>query len=129
MDVQTAEQKAASPHRDTALMTVAVAALLGGMFAFYYFEGQFNALLRTVVLLAAAAGSLAIAYQTVIGKTLWGYVVGSRVELRKITWPTRQESLQATLMIAVVVLVMALLLWGLDSLLLWGVETLTGRGA
>ncbi|MFA5941015.1 MAG: preprotein translocase subunit SecE [Sinimarinibacterium sp.] len=110
-------------------MTVAVAALLGGMFAFYYFEGQFNALLRTVVLLAAAAGSLAIAYQTVIGKTLWGYVVGSRVELRKITWPTRQESLQATLMIAVVVLVMALLLWGLDSLLLWGVETLTGRGA
>ncbi|HEY1181887.1 MAG TPA: preprotein translocase subunit SecE, partial [Rhodocyclaceae bacterium] len=75
------------------------------------------------------AASLAIAYQTVLGRTLWGYISGSRTELRKVVWPSRQESLQATLMIAVVVLIMALLLWGLDSLLLWGVEILTGRGA
>ena len=51
-----------------------------------------------------------------------------RIELRKTTWPTRQESLQTTLMIAVVVLISALLLWGLDSALLWGVKHLTGRG-
>ena len=75
------------------------------------------------------AVALGVAYQTALGKSLWSYVVGSRIELRKVVWPTRQESIQATLMIAVVVLLMALLLWGLDSLLLWGVETLTGRGA
>lgn len=129
MDVQTTEQKAASPHRDTALLTLAAVALLGGMFAFYYFETQFNVLIRTLMLLGSLAVAVALAYQTVVGKSLWGYVVGSRIEMRKVVWPSRQESVQATLMIAVVVLVMALLLWGLDSALLWGVEKLTGRGA
>ncbi len=129
MDIQTTEHKAASPHRDTALLSVAAAALLGGMFAFYYFEPQFNALVRVLILMAGAGAGIALAYQTALGKSLWGYVVGSRIELRKVVWPTRQESLQATLMIAVVVLIMALMLWGLDSLLLWGVETLTGRGS
>ena len=129
MDVQTTEQKAASPHRDTALLTLAAVALLGGMFAFYYFETQFNVLIRTLMLLGSLAAAVALAYQTVVGKSLWGYVVGSRIEMRKVVWPSRQESVQATLMIAVVVLVMALLLWGLDSALLWGVEKLTGRGA
>ena len=128
MDVQSTEQKAVSSHKDTALLALSAAALLGGMFAFYYFEGQFNALIRTLILLGGLAASLALAYQTVSGRALWGYVVGSRTELRKVVWPSRQESVQATLMIAVVVLIMALLLWGLDSLLLWGVEALTGRG-
>ncbi|MFC4252841.1 preprotein translocase subunit SecE [Sinimarinibacterium flocculans] len=129
MDTQTTEQQAASPQRDTALLSVAVAALLGGMFAFYYFETQYNALIRVLMLLGGLLVALGVAYQTAAGRSLWGYVVGSRIELRKVVWPTRQESVQATLMIAVVVLIMALLLWGLDSLLLWGVETLTGRGA
>ncbi|MES0875365.1 preprotein translocase subunit SecE [Sinimarinibacterium thermocellulolyticum] len=129
MDTQTTEQSAASSRRDTALLSVAAAALLGGMFAFYYFETQYNALIRVSILLGGVAVALAVAYQTALGKSLWSYVAGSRIELRKVVWPTRQESIQATLMIAVVVLLMALLLWGLDSLLLWGVETLTGRGA
>ena len=129
MDVQTTEQKAVSSHKDTALLGLAAAVLLGGMFSFYYFDPQYNALVRTLMLLGSLVVALALAYQSAGGKALWGYVSGSRVEIRKIVWPSRQESVQATLMIAVVVLVMALLLWGLDSLLLWGVETLTGRGA
>ena len=114
MDTQTTEQQAASPQRDTALLSVAVAALLGGMFAFYYFETQYNALIRVLMLLGGLLVALGVAYQTAAGRSLWGYVVGSRIELRKVVWPTRQESVQATLMIAVVVLIMALLLWGLD---------------
>nr|WP_301331544.1 preprotein translocase subunit SecE [Solimonas terrae] len=99
------------------------------MFAFYYFEGQFNSLVRTLILLASFAVTLTLAYQTELGRELWGYVSGARTEMRKVVWPTRQQSVQTTLMIAVVVLIMALLLWGLDSALLKGVETLTGRGA
>ena len=128
MEAQSTEPKAGS-SKDTAFLIVAAAALIGGMFAFYYFEGQLNALVRTLILLVAVAATLASAYQSAIGRELWGYIVGSRTELRKVVWPTRQESVQTTLMIAVVVLIMALLLWGLDSLLLWGVEALTGRSA
>jgi len=128
MDTQTTEQQAVSSHKDTLLLIAAVALLLGGMFAFYYFA-QANLALRWLGMLAATAAGLFVAYQSSQGKALWGYVTGARTELRKVVWPSRQESLQATLMIAVVVLIMALLLWGLDSALLWGVEKLTGRGA
>ena len=129
MEVQTTEQQAVSSHKDTALLAAAALALLGSMFAFYYFEGQFGALVRTLILLGGLAASLGLAYQTLLGKALLGHITGARTELRKVVWPTRQESVQTTLMIAVVVLIMALLLWGLDSALLWGVETITGRGA
>ena len=128
MDTQTTEQQAVSSYKDTLLLIAAVALLLGGMFAFYYFAEQ-PLLVRWLAMLGGLAAGLFVAYQSASGKALWGYVTGARTELRKVVWPSRQESIQATLMIAVVVLIMAVLLWGLDSALLWGVEKLTGRGS
>lgn len=128
MEAQNTE-KAGSSYKDAAFLFIAAVALLGGMFAFYYFEGQFNSLVRTLILLAAFAATLTLTYQTTLGRELWGYISGARTEMRKVVWPTRQQSVQTTLMIAVVVLIMALLLWGLDAVLLKGVEFLTGRGA
>jgi preprotein translocase subunit SecE len=124
---QPVEPKAAAPL-DTLLLLLSVAALVGGIVAFYALAGQLNVTVRVLLVLAGFGAAAALAYQTVSGKTMWGYIRGSQVELRKTTWPTRQESLQATLMIAVVVLIAALLLWGLDSALLWGVKSVTGRG-
>ena len=124
---QPVEPKAAAPL-DTLLLLLSVAALVGGIVAFYALAGQLNVTVRVVLVLAGLGVAAVLAYQTTSGKTMWGYIRGSQVELRKTTWPTRQESLQATLMIAVVVLVAALLLWGLDSALLWGVKSVTGRG-
>lgn len=128
MDTQTTEQQAVSSYKDTLLLIAAVALLLGGMFAFYYFADK-PLLVRWLAMLGGLAAGLFVAYQSASGKTLWSYVTGARTELRKVVWPSRQESIQATLMIAVVVLIMAVLLWGLDSALLWGVEKLTGRGS
>lgn len=118
----------ASQARDTALLGVSALLLLGGMVAFYTVAAPLNPALKALVLLASIAAALVTLYQTAKGRALWGYVTGARIELRKVVWPSKQESVQATLMIAVVVLIMALLLWGLDSLLLWGVQFLTGRG-
>jgi preprotein translocase subunit SecE len=124
---QPVEVNAASPL-DTVLLALAFLALAGGITAFYYFANDLNVTLRVLMVLGGLGAAAALAYQTPSGKTMWSYVRGSQVELRKTTWPTRQESLQATLMIAVVVLVTAVMLWGLDSLLLWGVRSVTGRG-
>jgi preprotein translocase subunit SecE len=117
-----------SPRTDGLLLAVALLLLVGGMGAFYALADQFNALVRVLILLAALAAAIATAYRTELGRTLWGYVVGSRAELRKVVWPTRQESIQVTLMIAVVVVIMSLILWGLDAVLLRIVKLLTGRG-
>ena len=124
---QPVEPKAAAPL-DSLLLALAVAAMVGGIVAFYALVGQFNVTIRVLFVLGGLGAAAALAYQTATGKTMWGYIRGSQIELRKTTWPTRQEGLQATLMIAVVVLIAALMLWGLDSLLLWGVKSVTGRG-
>jgi len=123
----TVEPKSINPL-DNLLLILSLAALVGGIVAFYYFEGQVNVTVRTLMVLGGLAAALGLAYQTQLGRTMWTYVRGANVEVRKTTWPTRQESLQATLMIAIVVAIAALLLWGLDSALLWGVKSLTGRG-
>jgi len=126
MESQT--EVSTAPRYDSLLLAAAVLLLVGALGSFYYFSGEVNALVRTLGLLTASAVALALAYKTELGRSVWGYIIGARTELRKVVWPSRQETLQATLMIAVVVLITALLLWGLDSLLLWGVKLLTGQG-
>jgi preprotein translocase subunit SecE len=124
---QPVETKAAAPL-DTVLLLLAFAAVVGGIAGFYLLEGQLNVTLRLVMVLAGLGVAAGLAYQTAAGKNMWGYIRGAQVELRKTTWPTRQESLQATLMIAAVVLVFAVMVWLLDSGLLWAVQKVTERG-
>jgi preprotein translocase subunit SecE len=124
---QPVETKAAAPL-DTLLLLLAVVAIAGGIAAFYALAGQLNVTLRVVLVLVGLGVAAGLAYQTAAGKNMWGYIRGSQVELRKTTWPARQESLQATLMIAAVVLVFALMVWVLDSGLLWAVKQVTERG-
>jgi preprotein translocase subunit SecE len=124
---QPVEPKAAAPL-DTLLLLLAVGALVGGIAAFYALVGQLNVTVRVLIVLGGLAVAATLAYQTQSGKNMWGYMRGSQVELRKTTWPTRQESLQATLMIAAVVLIFAVMVWLLDSGLLWAVQQVTERG-
>lgn len=124
---QPVETKAAAPL-DTVLLLLAVTAVVGGIAAFYALAGQLNVAVRVALVLAGLGLAAGLAYQTAVGKNMWSYIRGSQVELRKTTWPTRQESLQATLMIAAVVLVFAVMVWLLDSGLLWAVKHVTERG-
>jgi preprotein translocase subunit SecE len=127
MNSQNEELASGGPStRDTALLVLAIGALLGGMFAFYYFNPQYNVLIRALMLLGATIAAIVLAAQSHQGKVMWGYVQGSRTELRKVVWPTRQESVQTTLMIAVVVVVFAVFLAGIDWVLNYGVQKLIG---
>jgi preprotein translocase subunit SecE len=49
------------------------------------------------------------------------------MEMRKVVWPTREETMQTTLVVAGMVIILALLLWGMDSLLVWLIGWLTGQ--
>ena len=126
MTPETQEAAAGPSHVDTALLLAAVVLLLGGMFAFYYFNPQYNVLYRTLMLLGSTVVAIALASRTAQGKVMWSYVQGSRTELRKVVWPTRQESVTTTRMIAVVVIVFAFFLAGVDWVLNFGVHKLVG---
>ena len=122
-----AVEASSSNSRDKVFLTIAALLIAGGLFAFYYFDPALNQLVRALILVAGIVAAIALGPRTELGRNVWDAITGSRQELRKVVWPTRQESVQTTLMIAVVVLIMSLLMWGLDSLLLFGVEQLTGR--
>ncbi|WP_281688173.1 preprotein translocase subunit SecE [Pseudomonas citronellolis] len=77
-----------------------------------------------ILVLAAVAGFVAL--QTVKGRAFFTLAKEARAEIRKVVWPTRQETTQTTMIVVAVVLVMALLLWGLDSLLGWLVSMIVG---
>ena len=81
-----------------------------------------SAALSATVGLGNIAG-VAIAMTSVQGQRLWAFIQGSRVEIRKVVWPTRTETTQTALAVFVFTLIMGLVFWALDSGLLW----LTGR--
>ena len=60
------------------------------------------------------------------GKAFFLLFKEAKQEIRKVVWPTRQETLQTTAIVVVVVLVVGLMLWGLDSLLSWLVSGAIG---
>ncbi len=90
-----------------------------------YFSAE-PILYRVLVLLVLAAGAVFVALQTARGRAFAVLAREARGEIRKVVWPTRQETTQTTLIVVAVVLVMALLLWGLDSLLGWIVSLIVG---
>ncbi len=102
---------------------VVIAALTG----FYYYGDQ-SLLLRVVGLLVAAGVSLAIVMQTDVGRNAWAFVKESQVEIRKVVWPTRKETIQTTLVVMAMAVFIALLLWGIDAVLVWAIKWLTGQG-
>jgi preprotein translocase subunit SecE len=123
------QSEEAGSRYDTVLLVVSALLLIGGMGSFYALDPQLSKLPRLGIMVAGLAASVALVYRTALGRLVWSYLVGANVERRKVVWPTRQETVQTTLVIAVFVLLASLLFWGLDSALLWGVQKLTGRGA
>jgi len=112
---------------DTVKLALAVALLIGGIAGFYQYEQQ--SLLVSVSLLLVALALAVVAFMlTDRGRELWKFVQGSRVEIRKVIWPTRTEAMQTTLTVFVFVLILGLFFWALDMFLLWITRLLTGQG-
>jgi preprotein translocase subunit SecE len=112
---------------DTAKLAIAALLLVSGIFAFYFFEG-FSVLLRVIGLLVISGAAAAVALQTERGRTLWQFISDARMEVRKVVWPSRQETLQTTLIVIVMVLIVGIILWLFDMVLMAILRFLTGQG-
>jgi preprotein translocase subunit SecE len=96
-------------------VVVAALVLAGAVGNAYYAEQSLLYWVLALIAVAAVAGLIAL--QTHQGRALWTLVNEARVEIRKVVWPTREETTQTTLVVLALVFVMSLILWGLDSLL------------
>ncbi|MCA6222169.1 preprotein translocase subunit SecE [Photorhabdus antumapuensis] len=103
-----------------------VAALLTVAIVGNYLYREYSLPLRAmaVVVIVALAGAAAL--WTAKGKTTLAFAREARVEMRKVIWPTRQEALHTTLIVAAVTALMSLILWGLDGILVRLVSFITG---
>ena len=127
LDCMSSKVEAAGSKLDSMKLATSVTMLVIGVAGFYYFEGQ-SLLLRVLGLLAVVAVAIAIAWQTDMGRGVLGFMVDARTEVRKVVWPTRGETVQTSLAVFLVVILVGIFLWFLDMFLLWAVRFVTGQG-
>jgi preprotein translocase subunit SecE len=111
---------------DTLKLVVAAVLLIAGIYGFYYFAG-YSTLLRVVGLLVVSGIAVAVALQTAQGRRFWQFAGDARTEVRKVVWPTRQETMQTTLVVIVMVLILGIILWLFDMMLMGILRFLTGQ--
>jgi preprotein translocase subunit SecE len=110
---------------DTLKWLVALAVLVAGLYANAEYAAL-TLLYRVLAGIVVAGVFVAIALTTVQGRATWDLAKEARVEIRKVVWPTRQETAQTTLIVVVMVIFVGLILWALDSTLSWSVSGLIG---
>ena len=108
---------------DSFKLMSAVLVLLAGVIGFYYFEEE-SQLLRVLGMLAVGVIAFLIAATSDVGRRSLGFVKDARVEVRKVVWPTRQETIQTTIAVLFMVVLVAIMLWLFDMFLGWGVSKL-----
>src|SRR6056297_1329066 len=116
---------AAESRFDTLKWVVVFALVAVAVVGNSYFSEQ-SLLYRVLGIVAISIVAGLVALQTAKGAAFWDLVRGSRTEIRKVVWPTRQETVQTTMIVVVFVILVALLLWGLDTFLSWLVSQFIG---
>jgi preprotein translocase subunit SecE len=120
-------EKAGVGFVDAFKLVLAAAALLAGVVAYYWLQDAAQ-VLRVLMVLGGLIAGLVLLYWSEPGRELWTYVQSSRVELRKMVWPTRQETWRTTLVVFVFVMALGVFFWLVDMALAWGARHVTGQG-
>ncbi|MEO1582639.1 MAG: preprotein translocase subunit SecE [Pseudomonadota bacterium] len=111
---------------DTIKLLLSLGAIVGGLVA-YYMTPELALALRVLMVLAGVIIGVLIGLTTHKGQTLWRFVQGSRIEIRKVVWPTRQETTQITILVFIFTALLGVFFWALDAGLLWATRAATGQ--
>ncbi len=107
-----------STGADKAKLGAAVALVLAALVAYYLLAGK-GPLAQWAALLVLLAGAVGAFFSAEAGRSLIGYGRESVRELKKVVWPTRNETLQMTAYVFAFVVLMAIFLWLTDKTLEW----------
>jgi preprotein translocase subunit SecE len=124
MSVQTETQQ--SGVFDIIKLLLAAVTLVGGLYAYYYYENDVAQAVRVLMVIGGTAAGITIAMASTQGRRLWHFIQGSRIEIRKVIWPTKQETTQVAIAVFIFTAIMMLFFWALDSGLLWLTRKLVG---
>ncbi len=104
--------------------------VVAGVAGFYYFADipGFSLLYRVLALVAIVILAMVVMLTTEMGRNVWFFVLEAKQEVRKIVWPSREETVKTTVLVFGMVFAVGLILWLLDMFLFWGIRVLTGQG-
>jgi preprotein translocase subunit SecE len=122
-EVQT---PAGASARDTVLMTLSIVVLLAGIVAFYWFDEQALPI-RIAMVIAGLAAAAGLIWLTWYGREFWQFVLAARIELRKVVWPERDETVKTTYVVFGFAIVMGVFFWLLDIGLTFMTRLLGGQ--
>ncbi|TXL18226.1 preprotein translocase subunit SecE [Methylococcaceae bacterium HT3] len=121
MNTQTKE---VSSNVDVLKYILSLVLISAGVVAFYQFS-DYSQLYRVLGIVAIVVVSLVIMLTTAVGRHSWLFAQEARQEVRKVVWPSRSETMQTTLMVFAMVVIVGFLLWLLDMFLFWAIASLT----
>ncbi|MDE0487904.1 MAG: preprotein translocase subunit SecE [Gammaproteobacteria bacterium] len=110
---------------DMAWTLIAALLLVAGVYAYYAFE-ELPVFVRLAGVLVSLALAAVVMLRTSRGQNAWQFVQSARAELRKVVWPNRQETMQTTATVLVIVLILCVFFWLLDMGLAAITRQLTG---
>ncbi|MDO9169013.1 MAG: preprotein translocase subunit SecE [Methylobacter sp.] len=119
--------EASTSVSDVVKQVFSVIFVVAGVAAFYYFS-EISLLYRVLGLVVVILVVVGLVLTTGLGQNLLGFVLEAKQEVRKVIWPTREETIRTTLLVFAMVFIVGLILWLLDMFLFWGVRFLTGQG-
>ncbi len=112
---------------DIVKLISSVLVVIVGLVAFYYFS-DFQLLYRVLGLLVVVSAAIALGFTTAKGKGIWLFMLESKLEFKRIVWPSKDEAVRTTLLVFLMVFVVGLILWLLDMFLFWAVQLLMNQG-
>ena len=120
------QSPAVSSSKDNALLMLSIVAILSGIAAFYWFDERMLPLRIGMVVVGLAAGA-GLLWLSSYGKEFVQFSQAARVELRKVVWPDRQETIRTTYIVFGFAILMGLIFFVLDWVLTWMTRFLGGQ--
>ena len=112
--------------KDTALMSLSILVLLAGIGAFYWYDDR-ALTVRIAMVIGGLGVGVGLAWFSWYGREFWQFAQVARVELRKVVWPSRDETVKTTYVVFIFAIAMGVFFWGLDWVLTWLTRLLTGQ--
>ena len=108
---------------DKLKLAVAAALAIAGIAGYYWLAAN-SILWRILSVVAGFAAGAAVAWMSAPGRDFVVFAREALVELKKVVWPTRKETVQTTAAVFAFVVVMAVFLWASDKTLEWALYDL-----
>ena len=126
LNIMKETSKSSNKFQDYAIWSGIVLITFAAFFGTYYYN--LSAPIKAIIWVSWLVLTFVLSFFSSQGKKAFSFVKESKTELQKVVWPTRQEAVQTTGIVMIMVTIAGFVLWGIDSAMMWGIGKITHLG-